>query len=123
MGVLEMFLIGGVGAAVSTAVVKLLENIILWTMTRKANKNDNNEKEKTEFEIRIMEDISNLKIGQKVVLKDRIKSLSSCYIREEKIDFDDRQELLEMYEVYHTNLGGNGNLDAVIKQILNLPLS
>ena len=48
-------------------------------------------------------------------------SESHAYIRAGDIDIDDREDLIKMHEVYH-NLGGNGNLNALMETILDLPL-
>ena len=54
--------------------------------------------------------------------KDRIKYLGRRFIRDGKIDFDDRQDLIDMHGVYHNALGGNGNLDKLMEEVMELPV-
>lgn len=63
-----------------------------------------------------------LKDAQKCVLLDRIIYLGQCYIKAGEIDFDDRRRLREMHDSYHYGLGGNGDADAIMKAIDQLPL-
>lgn len=58
----------------------------------------------------------------KCILLDRIIHLGQSYIREGVIDFDDRRRLREMHDSYHKGLGGNGDADAIMKAIDQLPL-
>ncbi len=68
------------------------------------------------------DDLAALKSGLKWVLYDRIRYLGQAYIAAKKIDFDDRRILNEMHKSYHNGLGGNGDLDNLMKEVNSLPL-
>jgi len=68
------------------------------------------------------DDIAALKSGLKWVLYDRIRYLGQAYIAAKKIDFDDRRILNEMHKCYHQGLGGNGDLDNLMKEVNSMPL-
>ena len=116
---------GGVAAAV----IKAVESIITWKLNRKAVKEDREEARKDQESqsaqkdiAQLKTDVSSLRVGEQMILRDRIKYLGRNYIRDEKIDFEDRQDLIDMHQVYHNNLGGNGNLDSLMAEIMELPL-
>lgn len=67
-------------------------------------------------------DIEALKSGQKWLLYDRIRYLGQHYISAGSVDFDDRRILNEMHKVYHNGLGGNGDLDVLMRDVNALPL-
>lgn len=117
-------LTGGVAAAA----MKLLDNIVQWILNRRAAKKDSaaNAQRKSDAEKeQEMDDVKNsvhdLATGQMIILHDRIKYLGRGYIRTGDIDIDDREDLIKMHEVYH-QLGGNGNLNALMNEVLELPL-
>ena len=70
----------------------------------------------------LTKDVQSLREAQKCVLLDRIMYLGSVYIRAKEIDFDDRRRLREMHNSYHYGLGGNGDADAIMKAVDQLPL-
>lgn len=117
-------LTGGIAAGL----IKLLDNLIQWILNRKAAQKDNtaHTKQKTEAEKEqeldeIKEAVKSLSAGQMTILHDRIKYLGKGYVRAGKIAIDDREDIVKMHEVYH-RLGGNGNLNALMSEILGLPL-
>ncbi len=67
-------------------------------------------------------DIKALKSGLKWVIYDRIRYLGQTYISQGNIDFDDRRMLNEMHNCYHNGLGGNGDLDNLMRDVNALPL-
>lgn len=67
-------------------------------------------------------DLQELKEGLKWVLYDRIRFLGQHYISEGRVDFDDRRVLNEMHKSYHNGLGGNGDLDVLMRDVNALPL-
>ena len=122
--IIGYILTGGVAAAC----IKLLDNLVQWVLNRRAAKKDKaaNEERKTEAEKEkelddVKTSVQYLATGQMVILHDRIKYLGRGYIKAEEIDIDDREDLIKMHEVYH-QLGGNGNLNALMEEILDLPL-
>lgn len=67
-------------------------------------------------------DYAALKKALMYVILDRIRYLGQVYMRDKEIDFDDRRLLNEMHDVYHNELGGNGDLDTLMKEVNHLPL-
>ena len=63
-----------------------------------------------------------LKDGMKYVLLDRILYLGHSYITDGQVSFDNRKRLGDMHNVYHNGLGGNGDADAVMHDVYELPL-
>lgn len=127
-GFLEVlsYLLTGASAA---AVIKLIDNLIQWHLKRKAAKEDKNEakaeerqKDKEQWIENTDKSIQNITNGMRVLLLDRIQYLGQVYIRDGEIDFDDRHRLNEMHGVYHNGLGGNGDLDVLMKEVNELPL-
>lgn len=120
------YLLTGASAA---AVVKLIDNLLQWVLARKAKKEDKQEakeedlKKSNEERIRgIEKKVDAITEGQKYLLLDRIRYLGCVYIREESVSFDDRRLLNQMHGVYHNGLGGNGDLDALMEEVNDLPL-
>ena len=60
-----------------------------------------------------------IKYGVRASLRDRIKYLCKCYIRDNEIAADDHEDLIDMHKAYH-NLGGNGHLDTMMAKVNNL---
>jgi len=60
--------------------------------------------------------------GMKYTLLDRILYLGKHYINDGEVSFDDRKRLGDMHTVYHNRLGGNGDADAVMEDVYDLPL-
>ena len=58
----------------------------------------------------------------KCVLLDRIIYLGQKYIEDGEVDFDDRKRLRDMHTSYHGGLKGNGDADAIMKAVDDLPL-
>lgn len=79
-------------------------------------------KHRNDTESRESEDIRALKRALRYVLLDRIRYLGQAYIQDASVDFDDRRLLNEMHECYHSGLGGNGDLDQLMRQVNSLPL-
>lgn len=108
------------GFAVS--IVNLVRDIIMWKKNRKAQKEDK-EEQKIEERLKAIENItSTLASANKYILYDRIRFLGQAYIKDGEIDFDDRRILNDMHAVYHNGLGGNGDLDNLMKAVNALPL-
>lgn len=131
-GTLELlgYLLTGATAA---AVIKLLDNLIIWHLNRKAKKDDESEAEEKAQEQQIEKDekewkqhtdetIAALTVGVRIILMDRIRYLGQKYLEEGEVDFDDRRLLNQMHSVYHNTLGGNGDLDILMEEVDDLPL-
>ena len=115
--------------ASATAVIKLIDNLVQWMLKRKAAKEDKTEaeadKQKKSEQERLEtteKKLDALKIGVRIILLDRIQHLGQAYIRDGEVDFDDRRRLNDMHSVYHSSLGGNGDLDVLMHEVNSLPL-
>lgn len=120
------YLLTGASAA---AVIKLIDNLIQWMLKRKAAKEGKTEaeadKQKKSEQERLEateKKLDALKIGVRIILLDRIQHLGQAYIRDGEVDFDDRRRLNDMHSVYHSSLGGNGDLDVLMHEVNSLPL-
>ena len=60
--------------------------------------------------------------GLKGLTVDRVRYLGRCYILDEKITLEDRENLEDMYRAYKA-LGGNGHLETIISEVRKLPIS
>lgn len=113
MEIWQVLLSGAVGAAL----IKLLDNIVQWKLQRKAKKEDDKVKEKTELEKKV----DGLEGAVMALLLDRIQSRCEKYICVGSVDPDDLRRLHIMHEKYH-NAGGNGDLDKLMGRTDTLPL-
>lgn len=112
-------LIGG-GAAVS-----VIEGVREWLRFRRERKAKKEDSENINFKERLKKvesAVGALIDGQKYMLYDRIRYLGNAYISDGEIDFDDRRILNDMHSVYHNKLGGNGDLDILMRDVNRLPL-
>lgn len=126
MGNLIFAVVTGVTGA---AVIKLIDNVVQWKLQRKAAKEDRTldddraEIKKIKQWEKDMEDKVNALINaDRYIMFDRIRYLGQKYVAEKEIDFDDRRILNQMHDVYHNELGGNGDLDKLMKAVNTLPL-
>lgn len=111
------------------AVIKLIDNVVQWYLQRKAAKEDAKiSDDKAEFKKikqweKNMEDKVNALINaDMLIMLDRIRYLGQRYVADNEVDFDDRRILNQMHKSYHDDLGGNGDLDELIKAVNALPL-
>lgn len=116
----------GVGAA---AVIKLIDNVVQWKLQRKAAKEDRTvedgqaEIKKIKQWEKDMEDKVNALVNaDKYIMFDRIRYLGQKYVAEKEVDFDDRRILNQMHDVYHNELGGNGDLKELMDAVNALTL-
>lgn len=120
--------------ATAAAIIKMIDNLVIWFLNRKAKKNDETEmankaeeaqaeKEESAWKKRTDRTIDALAVGVRVILMDRIRYLGQEYIKDGEVDFDDRRLLNQMHSVYHNTLGGNGDLDILMKEVDELPLA
>ena len=116
--ILVAVLSGGIGAGV----LKLIGDRLAWKRERKAKKEDKAEKITVEDFEKMKADVKAVKEANKFILYDRIRFLALEYIKEGEIDFDDRRILKDMHNSYHYGLGGNGDLDNLMKKVDDLPL-
>lgn len=62
--------------------------------------------------------------GIKILLYDRIKHLGKDYIERGYITAEELEDLTTMHEIYHDpdGLNGNGFLDAIMRNVKQLPI-
>ena len=65
---------------------------------------------------------NNLTDGLKILLYDRIKHLGKAHISRGCITFEDLEDLVEMHNIYHDSLNGNGYLDKLMSQVGKLDI-
>lgn len=130
---MEDILLAILGGGVAVAIIEAVKEAFAWHRNRKAQKEDRaEEKKEAQFEERIghletgMGEVKTLVAAlvdsQKNVLFDRIQYLCRRYMAEGEIDFDDLRGVNALHNSYHNGLGGNGDLDALMKQVHNLPV-
>ena len=106
MEVWAPILTGSSAAALVTMLGALLTR---WIDHRAGRRNDTDRR------------LSVLEVGLRSILRDRIRYLGKSYLRQGRIDLDDRDDLIAMHDAYHA-LGGNGNLDLIMQAVKALPL-
>lgn len=123
--VLAYLLTGGCAAAG----VKLIESVVVWFLNRRAKKDDDAaEEEKKKKQQReteyadMVKTVEGLKIADRLIMQDRIKHLCRAYLKDGEIEFSDLDDLIAMHGCYHDNLGGNGNLNALMELVKELPV-
>lgn len=116
--VLIAILSGGVGAAA----VKLVGDNIAWKRERQATLEDRTERN-AEERLRTIEKKTDAQSeALKFILYDRIRFLGQEYIAAKEIGLDERRILNDMHNSYHNGLGGNGDLDILMREVNELPL-
>ena len=130
-----MVILGFIFGSGGLVLLEILRERLRFKDERKAVKEDRKEekndeltklsKQVTELSLKESETAKMLSVlcaAQKCILLDRIMSLGQIYIKAGEIDFDDRRRLREMHNSYHKGLGGNGDADAIMKAVDELPL-
>lgn len=101
------FVVGLLGAGIGSGVMAIL----LAALNRKWAKADKHD-----------EKMDAVVDGLKVLTVDRVRYLGKCYISEQEISLEDKENLEEMYRAYKA-LGGNGHLTTVMDEVERLPIS
>lgn len=114
MGNIWVILLSGVSAAG----VSVIGNIVLHRLTRHDQQEDKQDTAKAEADAKLQA----IARGVMFLELDKIKFLGLKYISEGVVDYDDRRLLHKMHHNYHTELGGNGDLDAIMAEVDKLPL-
>ena len=133
MNILKDVLLVLVSGSVGAIIVRLVGDRIAWKRDRKTQKQDRAEEQKRknkELEaVRAEERLTAIEAktdaqseALKFLLYDRIRHLGRVYISDGEIDFDDRRILNDMHSSYHNGLGGNGDLDVLMRDVNALPL-
>lgn len=113
-----------VGGSCGAAIVAGLFGLITWRLNRKAQKEDRAADRKTVDcaargeEIRKLRDLVDaLIVAERESLYDRIKHLAKSYIKRGWISVEEYEDLKRMHSVYHTELKGNGFLNALMAEV------
>lgn len=106
------------GSGVAAAAVTVIGQIILKRIDRK-NVTEDREYEKSQNCETKLDAVAE---GVKYMLYDRILYLGKGHIKDGEVTFDNRRILNAMHKVYHSGLGGNGDLDSVMNEVNELPL-
>lgn len=121
------------GGGVIVALIESARGLVAWLLKRKAEREDRAEDRadrRIEERIGHLEDdmaelhtlTAALAESQKNVLFDRIRYLCRRYLSDGEIDFDDLRAINALHNSYHNGLGGNGDLDALMKLVRELPV-
>jgi len=110
------------GGGVFVAIIQGIREWLAFRRERKAKKEDSKaldiDNRLTNIEARQLAQGEALKF----ILYDRIRYLGQEYLFKGEISFDDRRILNDMHKSYHNGLGGNGDLDTLMKAVNELPL-
>lgn len=129
---------GSAGAALINGLFKIIE----FVANRKAQKDDrleakaDNDRLQSDDISKIKDDINSIKESiaalmqsnedliksERETLGDRIKHLGMKYIEQGFITPNDLADLIRMHKVYHDTLRGNGFYDALMENVLALPI-
>lgn len=101
-----------IGGLCGGSAVAALINQIFETKREKARRKDGES-----------ENMREVKAALKWVIYDRIRHLGQTFIADGEVSFDDRRILNEMHNCYHNGLGGNGDLDNLMREVNDLPLA
>lgn len=110
---LALLLTGAAGAAG----IKLLESVIIWLLNRRAARHDGKTAQDKQQDV----ELAALKDALRVILFDRLRYLGKSYVHDGAVDYDDRRNLHKMHAAYH-GLGGNGDLDTLMRDVDALPM-
>ena len=115
-------LLAVVSGSLGAAIVKLFGDSLAFKRERKAKKEDTKTIDMSEWQKKVDKQLAALCEAQKLAMYDRIRYLGQEYIKHGEIEFDDRRVLNDMHNSYHCGLGGNGDLDKLMKTVNELPL-
>lgn len=117
--ILLTFLASG---GIMVAIIGGIREWLAFRRERKAKKEDDFAKNLEKRLAIIEEQNKRQSEALKFVLYDRIRFLGQYYISEKSVSIDDRRILNDMHKSYHNGLGGNGDLDVLMKEVNELPL-
>lgn len=93
----------------SGAVFSLVGEIVLYKLKRRDAKNDETLKE-----------IKHLKQAQRVLMRAEIVRRCKEVLIKRTVTFDEREEILELYEAYEKELEGNSRATDYVRQVAAL---
>lgn len=103
MDVIYSVLGGALGAAVVTGTVSLIQFFVNRKDKKSGQANHN---------------VKALRYLMLYIIQERAKQ----HIKDKQITLDDRRSLHHWHDLYHNGLGGNGDADALMKQVDELPV-
>jgi len=108
------FLSGAVGAALIGGIFSLIQH----RLSRK-DKLEDKQAEKEECQKKQVEvEQKALRYLMLYIIQERAKS----YIKDGKITLEERRSLHHWHDLYHNGLGGNGDADALMAEVDDLPV-
>ena len=111
------FWVSATAGAIVVGLVKIFE--VVWNSVSGAEKKKYKDCEKQLAENADI--LIRLKATALTLLHYHVKNLSREYISAGTVTFNDRKDLLEMYDIYHELLGGNGSVSLLIDEVKKLP--
>ena len=60
--------------------------------------------------------------ASEIIVRHIMKNAARNHIKEGTISYDERQDLMDLFKVYHDCLGGNGNIATLIEEAKKLPI-
>ena len=122
MEIIREVLIAVLTGGVIVAIIEGVREFLAWRRNRKALLEDRQALNSDKRLEKVERQVEALVESQKYILYDRIRFLGQSYIADGEIDFDDRRILNDMHKSYHSGLGGNGDLDILMREVNQLPL-
>lgn len=127
-------------STLAATIVTSIKELVLWKLNRKAKvEDDTNEDQHLELkEIlsehqesleKVVDSVSELEKklslsleNDKIILRDKIKYLVLKYVDIGEITLGEKQAIHHMWNIYHYDLGGNGDLDDFMEMLEGIPV-
>ena len=127
-------------SSVVVSLISLIGSVMLYKMNRKAALEDRHDEIKQNVEAlqtsmnQISEDyvklnkkleeltmmILDLKDSQRILMHNEILSKIKRAMNDGHITLEERNTIISMHDTYHNKLGGNGQLDAAMKDLMEI---
>jgi len=118
MNSLFQLLGSGIGVAIVSGVFMLIQSQMQRKLEEKATSKKLNDAKIDELLLAL----ETMKQASLVNNRERIKYLCRIHISKGEVTYDERQDLIELYQHYHEGLGGNGNVEDLIKRFREVPV-
>lgn len=135
-----LFLI--LSSAVGVAIVTTIKELLIWVLNRRAKKADDKDDYESKLEefkevietqqksintmietINALQSKLDLYLDDyKLILKDKIRYLVDKYLEYGEITLEQKQAIIHMWNVYHYDLKGNGDLDDWMSLLESIPI-
>jgi len=113
---LTILLSGGVAVAFVSGLFKLLDTQV----TNRSIENSAKLKAAEALIAQNKDNVSALIAAGRVIIRISIKETVQKCIEKGEVSYDEREDVIQMYEIYRDNLAGNGNLTTIMDLFLNL---